>query len=142
MPHDRNGIELRVGDVVNVPVLVKKIELTEDYCNVTLETVHKMEPGQYPSSLTLNSRQTEAKPSAPPEQAGVIEIRDKLVALCKDRRLHDPLTVPETIGTRAHLDRYQDIRVVLSTAAVLLDQSRLHNQRCHAPADSVLTKLR
>jgi hypothetical protein len=55
MPHDRDGHELKVGDTVLVPCKVKAIHLTEDYCNVDLETA-RMWPSDQPSSLTLNSR--------------------------------------------------------------------------------------
>jgi hypothetical protein len=59
MPHDKSGAELHVGDRVNVLCIVKKIELTEEYCNVSLETVDAMFPGDGKSALTLNAKQTE-----------------------------------------------------------------------------------
>lgn len=58
MPHDIRGTELKVGDIVLVPCRVKAIHLTEDYCNLDLETKHNMPPMQTPTALTLNSRQT------------------------------------------------------------------------------------
>lgn len=59
MPHDKRGSELHVGDTVMVPCLVKAIHLTEDFCNVDLQTKIPMPPlNQDVQSLTLNSRQT------------------------------------------------------------------------------------
>ena len=58
MPHDKRGTELQVGDVVMVPCRVKAIHLTEDYCNVDLETKLTMPPFDKATALTLNSRQT------------------------------------------------------------------------------------
>lgn len=70
MPHDSRGTELKVGDTVMVPCVVKAIHLTEDYCNVDLETKLTMPPlhtGQM--AITLNSRQT-IKPTASHSFAG------------------------------------------------------------------------
>ena len=63
MPHDKRGEELKVGDTVMVPCRVKAIHLTEDYCNVDLETKLPMPPTGTVQALTLNSRQT-IKPTA------------------------------------------------------------------------------
>jgi hypothetical protein len=57
MPHDNRGEILSVGDVVLVPCRVKAIHLTEEYCNVDLETKETMYPSAIPTKLTLNSRQ-------------------------------------------------------------------------------------
>jgi hypothetical protein len=57
MPHDRDGQELKVGDLVNVPCRVKAIHLTEDYCNVDLEVRHPMPPAQTINTLALNAKQ-------------------------------------------------------------------------------------
>lgn len=57
MPHDKHGHEISVGDTVLVPCKVKAVHLTEDYCNVDLETKFNMPPGETPTRLTLNSRQ-------------------------------------------------------------------------------------
>lgn len=59
MPHDKQGAEVHVGDVVTVRCRVKEIHLTEQYCNVQLETVEPMYPGEGRSMLTLNAKQTE-----------------------------------------------------------------------------------
>lgn len=58
MPHDKRGEELKVGDVVQVPCIIKAIHLTEDFCNVDLETTLTMPPYNKTTALTLNSRQT------------------------------------------------------------------------------------
>lgn len=58
MPHDKDGAELVVGNLVMVPCRIKAIHLTEDYCNVDLETKELMFPSDRPNTLTLNSRQT------------------------------------------------------------------------------------
>lgn len=63
MPHDQRGEELKVGDRVLVPCIIKAIHLTEQYCNVDLETDLTMPPIGRPTTLTLNSRQT-VKPPA------------------------------------------------------------------------------
>lgn len=63
MPHDKRGTELQVGDTVMVPCVVKAIHLTEDYCNIDLQTTLTMPPSGSKHQLTLNSRQT-IKPTA------------------------------------------------------------------------------
>lgn len=63
MPHDKRGEELKVGDTVMVPCRIKAIHLTEDYCNIDLETRLVMPPLDKTTQLTLNSRQT-IKPTA------------------------------------------------------------------------------
>lgn len=44
MPHDVNNKELKVGDRVLIPAVVTHIDAGEDYCNVSLETVHGRRP--------------------------------------------------------------------------------------------------
>lgn len=63
MPHDNRGEELKVGDIVFVPCVIKAIHLTEQYCNVDVETREMLLPTQRPTAITLNSRQT-VKPRA------------------------------------------------------------------------------
>ncbi len=58
MPHDMNGAELKVGATVLVPCQVKAIHLTEQYCNIDLETNISMYPTNNKTSFVLNSRQT------------------------------------------------------------------------------------
>jgi hypothetical protein len=42
--HDRNGTELRVGDVVMIEARVTELYAGDDYCNVTLQSVHGRRP--------------------------------------------------------------------------------------------------
>ena len=42
--HDRNGNKLEVGDEVVVLCKVTELHATEDYCNVSLETVYGRRP--------------------------------------------------------------------------------------------------
>jgi len=42
--HDRKGRELKAGDVVLIPARVKDVYPTEDYCNVSVETVFGRRP--------------------------------------------------------------------------------------------------
>lgn len=57
MPHDVNGRELKVGDIVNIPCVITHVQMQEEYCNLNLETQHKMYPSDNPSSLVLNAKQ-------------------------------------------------------------------------------------
>jgi hypothetical protein len=42
--HDRNGTPLKKGDVVLIPAVITELQSGEDYCNVSLETVHGRRP--------------------------------------------------------------------------------------------------
>lgn len=57
MPHDRDGKLLGVGDSILVPARITGIHDTEEYCNVTLETLQPMFPGDSRSTITLNAKQ-------------------------------------------------------------------------------------
>ena len=57
MPHDFNGKLLAVGDLVTVPCRVLAIQMTADYCNVTLETRQPMHPSSDLTTFHVNSRQ-------------------------------------------------------------------------------------
>lgn len=57
MPHDINGQLLSEGDFVTVRCVVKAVNPFEEYCNVTLETVEPMFPGDNKSGITLNAKQ-------------------------------------------------------------------------------------
>lgn len=57
MPHDLNGNLLKVGDRVTVEFEVVTVYPTEELCNCTLATVEPMYPGEYKTSLTINTRQ-------------------------------------------------------------------------------------
>jgi hypothetical protein len=57
MPHDANGLPVKKGDLVNVPCIVNDVQLGEEYCNCTLETVHAMYPGENKTSIVVNAKQ-------------------------------------------------------------------------------------
>lgn len=58
MPHDVNGNALKIGDLVYVPCVVKHLDATDEFCNVTLETTEPMHPSPHPTSIVLNTIQT------------------------------------------------------------------------------------
>lgn len=66
--HDKNGTELKVGDIVLMPATITHLSPEEDYCNVTIETIHGGRPNGKKSTmsaintavLVLHDRQTEA----------------------------------------------------------------------------------
>lgn len=55
--HDCKGRPISVGDTVLVPFTVTTTSATEEFCNVTLETVAVMFPGDRKTMLTANTRQ-------------------------------------------------------------------------------------
>lgn len=55
--HDVNGAELRKGDRVLVEMEVTMVSADQDYCNVTVQTVHGMPGNGTKSSMTVNTRQ-------------------------------------------------------------------------------------
>lgn len=57
MPHDRKGNLLKAGDHVLIEATVKDVQAGEEYCNVTLETVEPMYPGDSKSTIVLNAKQ-------------------------------------------------------------------------------------
>jgi hypothetical protein len=61
MPHDAKNEIVKEGDIVYVPCIVKAVHTSEEYCNVSLETIHPMPPYTVPSSITLNTRQVVKK---------------------------------------------------------------------------------
>ena len=53
------GIEVRVGDKVYVPCIVKQvIRQDAEYCNCSVETTEPMSPYSSKVSISLNTRQT------------------------------------------------------------------------------------
>ena len=42
--HDRNGTPLKKGDQVLIPAIITELHPTEDYCNVSLESVEGRRP--------------------------------------------------------------------------------------------------
>jgi uncharacterized Zn ribbon protein len=63
MPHDINGQLLAEGDFVVIVAKVKQVHATAEYCNLSLETVEAMYPGEHKSALTLNSKQVTKIPA-------------------------------------------------------------------------------
>jgi len=59
MPHDRKGVLLSAGDVVNVPCKVTDIQASTGFCNVTVETVEEMPGNNTKTTITLNAKQVE-----------------------------------------------------------------------------------
>lgn len=62
MPHDKNGAELKVGDVVTVEATVKELSTGVEFCNIQLETVDPMYPGNAKTGLGwVNAKQVVKK---------------------------------------------------------------------------------
>lgn len=54
--HDRNGKPLKKGDVVTIAATITDLSATEDYCNVSLESVHGRRPdGQKERFSAINT---------------------------------------------------------------------------------------
>jgi hypothetical protein len=69
MPHDRDGAPLKVGDEVTIPAVVTSISPGADYCNLSVETVEPMFPGDSKTTVTLNAKQV-VKPGRDQAAAG------------------------------------------------------------------------
>lgn len=64
MPHDRNGRQLKAGDVVTMAFRVREISSTsETQCNVTLEALNTPD-GEHAPVVACNSRFAEWLESA------------------------------------------------------------------------------
>lgn len=50
--HDKNGTELKVGDVVLIPAIIKSLSPSEEYCNVSVETLHGRRPDGIPETFS------------------------------------------------------------------------------------------
>lgn len=61
MPHDIDGSEFHVGDIVQVECKITEIHMTEEYCNISLETIQKMYPSENRTNLVLNGKQVRLK---------------------------------------------------------------------------------
>jgi len=59
VPHDKNGVRVRVDDLVTVRCRVIAVQLGDEFCNLSLETVEPMHPADHKSALSLNSQQVE-----------------------------------------------------------------------------------
>ena len=57
MPHDIDGTPVEVGQEVLVRFKVISVTPSEEYCNVNLETIEPMHPGEYKSTFTFNTKQ-------------------------------------------------------------------------------------
>lgn len=44
--HDRNGTPLQKGDIVLIPAVITELQAGEDFCNVSLLTVHGRRPDE------------------------------------------------------------------------------------------------
>lgn len=64
MPHDANGDALKVGDIVTVTFEVTQVYGGETACNVSLKGLPETVEGEYPPTLTCNSRFTELRDPA------------------------------------------------------------------------------
>jgi hypothetical protein len=42
--HDRKGRKLKVGDIILVPARITQLSATEDYCNVSAESLYGRRP--------------------------------------------------------------------------------------------------
>lgn len=42
--HDRNGTPLKKGDTVLIPAVITDLSSSEEYCNVSLQSVHGRRP--------------------------------------------------------------------------------------------------
>lgn len=42
--HDRNGTALKKGDTVLIPAVITELHPTDEYCNVSLQSVHGRRP--------------------------------------------------------------------------------------------------
>lgn len=59
MPHDKNGKELKSGDIVTMKFKVVEVYKGEEACNLNLESVEKMYPYEYGSQAMVNTKQVE-----------------------------------------------------------------------------------
>ncbi len=57
MPHDRKGNRLSVGDHVIIEATVTAVHQTDEYCNLSLETIEPMFPSDNKSAISLNAKQ-------------------------------------------------------------------------------------
>lgn len=61
MPHTKDGVEVKKGDTLFVPVVVMSVQSGTEYCNVTVETAEPMFPSNTPTCLTFNTKQLVAR---------------------------------------------------------------------------------
>lgn len=68
MPHDKNGEEIKAGDLVTLKCRVTLVNTNSDYCNAQLETVERMSPGHHTTSISVNTSQVEKWYPPPPKR--------------------------------------------------------------------------
>lgn len=49
--HDKDGKLLKIGDIVNVPCVIKSLSDTEEYCNIELTTIYGRRPDGKPETI-------------------------------------------------------------------------------------------
>lgn len=59
MPHTKSGKIVNVGDTLTVLFTVRDVQLGEEFCNCTVETVEPMFPSLHKSALVINTKQAE-----------------------------------------------------------------------------------
>ncbi len=60
MPHDKNGVELKEGDIVILRCIVKNISPSEHYCNATITPLEPMPPYSTANDIgAINTQQLE-----------------------------------------------------------------------------------
>lgn len=57
MPHDIDGREIKAGDRVTIECIVRTVSTGLEYCNVTMDTVEPMFPGEHKTCYTANAKQ-------------------------------------------------------------------------------------
>jgi hypothetical protein len=53
--HDRNGTELKVGDVVSVDYVITHVSPGPDYCNISAQSVESRKPDGLKEHFSGNS---------------------------------------------------------------------------------------
>ena len=59
MPYDKNGVELREGNIVTIHCKVRAVLNGDENNNVMLETVEEYYPTNSYTTIILNSKQTQ-----------------------------------------------------------------------------------
>ncbi len=66
MPHDRNGVEVKVGDRVLIDCEVLEVTASEQYCNLKLKPVHPANPPEMDCTIHAINAAVVEKPSDEP----------------------------------------------------------------------------
>ena len=53
--HDARGKELKVGDIVLIPARIRELYTSEDYCNVSAESLLGRRPDSMKESFSINT---------------------------------------------------------------------------------------